>query len=97
MIFAWEDFALKSKAASGAGDVWYVPQEENKLHPAPFPLTLPLRAIETTGTRRVLDTHCGIGTTLRATKVSGIEAVGIEKSDRYCEIAANRLRQEVLF
>lgn len=97
VILAKPDFRLKSKGASGVGDVWNIPQEMNNQHPAAFPLALPARAIETTGARRVLDPFCGSGTTLRAAKDAGIQAVGIEKSERYCEMAANRLAQGVLF
>ena len=77
-------------------DVWRVPFEVGSDHPAPFPLGLPARAIETTNPGLVLDPFAGSGTTLRAAKDAGAKAIGIERSERYCEIAAKRLAQGVL-
>lgn len=90
VVFARYEWRLRSKGASGIGDCWRVPQETSK-HPAPFPLALPAMAIESAGPSTVMDPFSGSGTTLLAAKRAGIRAVGIEKSERYCEMAAERL------
>lgn len=96
VVFAKPAFRLKSKGASGAGDVWEIAQESGTEHPAPFPEALPLTAIETTGATRILDPFLGWGTTAVAGKRLGRTVVGIERNERYCEMAVKRLRQRVL-
>jgi modification methylase len=96
IVFAKKAWRLKSKGASGVGDLWRVPQESNTLHPAPFPVGLPARAIESVAPSVVLDPFMGSGSTLRAAADAGVRAIGIEKSERYCEIATKRLAQGAL-
>lgn len=68
-------------------------------HPTQKPLALMSRLVASLvppgGT--VLDCFAGSGTTLRAAKDLGLNAIGIELEEKYCEIIADRMRQEVLF
>jgi DNA modification methylase len=96
MVLAREAWRLRERSASGAADVWRIAPDVGTEHPAPFPVKLPARAIESVGPRLVLDPFMGSGSTLRAAKDVGVKAIGIDVSERYCEIAARRMGQEVL-
>jgi tRNA G10 N-methylase Trm11 len=80
--------------------VYCVKEGENngrRQHPTMKPLGLMRWCINLSkSTGLILDPFMGSGTTLRAAKDLGRKAIGIEIEERYCEIAANRLRQEVL-
>ena len=70
---------------------------EEHFHPTQKPVALMewcLRRVNHCTT--VLDPFMGSGTTLVAAKNLGRKAIGIEIEERYCEIAARRMAQEVL-
>lgn len=67
------------------------------VHPCPMQLGHAKWLVKWFGGSSVLDPFCGSGTVLLAAKEMSLPAVGIEVEERYCEAAANRLAQEVLF
>lgn len=87
-----------------AGDVWDDPanfvgnNSHLRLHPSQKPVSVfhKLLTLCSRTEERVVDPFMGSGTTLRAAKDLGRKAIGIEIEERYCEIAARRMGQEVL-
>lgn len=68
-------------------------------HPTQKPdrIIRPLIVASSRADALICDPFMGSGTTLRVAKDLGRRAIGIEIEERYCEIAAKRLAQEVLF
>lgn len=73
------------------GDVWTIRQEGNNKHPAPFPVDLAARCIESVGGGPVLDPFMGSGTTAIAAEGLGMEWIGIESSLEYVNMANERI------
>lgn len=106
---AWRHSHELIIAARGTGAHWTggakrdvlrhapVPSAE-RLHPVdkPVPLLSDLIMPACPDGGVVLDAFLGGGSTLVAAKNIGRKAIGIEIEERYCEIAARRLRQDVL-
>lgn len=66
-------------------------------HPTPKPVPLMRWLLERCSPEAVaVDPFAGSGSTLLAAKDMGRKAIGVELEERYCEIAAKRVAQEVL-
>ncbi len=79
-------------------DAWDVPiAQQSQAQGHPCPKYLPFwKKLIAKDVKCILDPFMGSGTTLRAAKDLGIKAIGIEKEEKYCAMAVERLRQQVM-
>ena len=90
-LIAGQKFQASQPKANAQGDVWRIPQETKNPHPAPFPLALAQKCIESTTAEVVLDPFMGSGTTAIAAELSGRQWIGMDISEAYCEMARKRI------
>jgi len=83
---------LLTPKANAWGDVWQIPQVTDNPHPAPFPVELARRCIESTDAELVVDPFMGSGTTAIAAEVCNRSWIGIDISPDYCKMASQRIR-----
>jgi len=83
-------FKLAPKA-NAHGDVWEFTQEMKNGHPAPFPVQLIDRIINSTRAELILDPFMGSGTTAITAMGNKRNFIGIDISPDYCQIAEERI------
>ncbi len=74
--------------------IWRIRPEGNNPHPAPFPIELPTRIINSILDDEdgvVIDPYCGSGTTIIAAKLLNKNFIGIDISQEYLDYAKRRL------
>lgn len=74
-------------------------RDQRRLHPTQKPVALMRWCLQRAGLKPgnlVLDPYMGSGPVLRAAMDLGLRCIGIELEERYCDIAARRLSQEVM-
>jgi site-specific DNA-methyltransferase (adenine-specific) len=94
-LFVQPEFSISNRSLP---DIWHhkwMTTLGETQHRAEKPVMLIDRILSESGYGLILDPFMGSGTTLRAAKDLGRQAIGIEIEERYCEIAARRMEQRV--
>jgi site-specific DNA-methyltransferase (adenine-specific) len=100
---SWELIYIRGDEWSGKrdegvlrGDVVVSWESKGRVHPHEKPVWILSHLISKHTPGMILDPFMGSGTTCRAAKDLQRKSIGIEIEEKYCEIAAKRLAQEVL-
>ncbi len=75
--------------------IWRIPGESTKDHPAPFPKKLAYRLVRMFSFYgdTILDPFCGSGTSMIAAMEANRNSIGVETDEEYCEMAVERLKK----
>jgi DNA modification methylase len=95
---AWTNSRRKSVAMVTILQSGFMAKEKKRYHPTQKPVELMRWCIENylKSGSTVLDPFMGAGSTILAAAAMGKQAIGIEREERYCEIAAKRLEGRLL-
>lgn len=100
---SWEEIYILGDGWNGRrdegvlkGHIVVTWETKGRQHPNQKPVSLIAHLIHKTTAPLIIDPCIGSGSTLEAAKLEGRQAIGIEVDERWCEVSANRLAQEVL-
>ena len=97
-FIAWGELDETERIATGDGDIIKCRGvlQKDRTHPAEKPVDVMSKLISKHPAGMLVDPFMGTGASIIASKDLNCYLIGIEIEEKYCEIAANRCRQEVM-